>query len=265
MSEHRSVSQINSYERCPYAYYLARIKRVWQRPAAWLAQGTAFHEAAEAKVKADIAGPTLTTDAVKGLFTAAYQRSINEALEITPNPSYWFRSGPYDGATDIVRRHQLGLDQIDRFAAWQNSHPEEVIWIAPDGTPGVEIGFDIDLDGVLIRGFIDACLDSGDPNVGVIVRDYKTGNQPGDDFQLAVYALALAEEYGIDKPEVGEYWMARTGKPTFPYDLTVYSRQEIVDRFGQLDADIRAEKFDPRPDPKVCQFCDVATSCEYAR
>lgn len=265
MTEHRSVSQINSYERCPYSYYLARVKKVWRRPAAWLAQGTAFHEAVELAAKAQLSGEPLTTNQIKLAYTTAYHRTINEQLEETPNTDYWFRSGPYNGGTDIVRRHQLGLDQLDRWEAWTNSHPEEVIWIAPDGTPGIEIGFDIDLDGVKVRGFIDAVLVGGGfTGPDAVVRDYKTGNTPGDDFQLAVYALALAETYGIEKPEVGEYWMGRTGKPTYPYDLTDYSRQEIVDRFGEVDESIRAERFDPRPDPRVCQFCDVAASCDYA-
>lgn len=265
MSDHRSVSQLNSYERCPYAYYLARIKKVWQRPAAWLAQGTAFHEVVERKVKAELAGQPLTMDEAKAMFTDVYTRTINEQLEVTPNFLYWFRSGPYTGDVDIVRRHQLGLEQIDRFQAWQDSHPEEVIWIAPDGTPGVEIGFDIDLDGVKVRGFIDACLDSGDPNVGVIVRDYKTGNTPGDDFQLGVYAVALAEQFGITRPVMGEYWMGRTGKPTFPYDLSEWTREAVAEKFHALDEAIRAEQFEPRPDSDKCRFCDVAASCDYAR
>ena len=260
--EHRSVSQLNSYERCPYAYYLGRVKKVWQRPAAWLAQGTAFHEVAEIWKKTQVDGADLTPDGAKQMFTEVYQRTINAQLAETPNFQYWFRSGPYDGAVDIVRRHQLGLDQLDRFQAWQQSHPEEVIWIAPDGTPGIETGFDIDLDGVLVRGFIDAVIERDGQ---VIVRDYKTGNQPGDDFQLGTYAVALAEEYGIERPVVGEYWMGRTGKPTYPYDLTEWSREAVAEKFHEVDANIRAERFDPNPDPDKCAFCDVAASCQYAR
>lgn len=264
MSEHRSVSQLNSYERCPYAYYLARVKKVWQRPAAWLAQGTAFHEVAEKKVKADLEGQPLTTAIAKSMFTEVYVNTINEQLEVTPNFQYWFRSGPYDGQVDIVRRHQLGLEQIDRFQAWQDSHPEEVIWIAPDGTPGIEIGFDIDLDGVKIKGFIDAVLDSEDDNFGVIVRDYKTGNTPGDDFQLGVYGVALSEQFGIRRPRIGEYWMGRTGKATRPYDLDEWTRAAVAAKFHELDENIRAGRFDPRPSSDKCRFCDVAASCDYA-
>jgi len=261
MSEHRSVSQLNSYERCPYSYYLARIKKVWQRPAAWLAQGTAFHEAAEVLVKSQVAGEPLTLKQTKLVYTSAYQETINRQLEDTPNMQYWFRSGPYAGEVDIVRRYQLGLDQLDRFAAWQESHPEEVVWIAPDGTPGVEIGFDIDLDGVKVRGFIDAVIRHSD---GIVVRDYKTGNTPGDDFQLGVYALALAEDHGIEQPAIGEYWMGRTGKPTYPYDLTDWTREAVSEKFQVLDENIRAERFEPKPEAKKCAFCDVASSCEFA-
>ena len=47
----RSVSQAQLYlddlGGCAYRYYLSRVIRVWDRPAAWLPQGTAVHGAAE--------------------------------------------------------------------------------------------------------------------------------------------------------------------------------------------------------------------------
>ena len=43
----RSVSQLNLYTRCPQAFKLSRIDKVWKKPAAWRAQGTSFHAVAE--------------------------------------------------------------------------------------------------------------------------------------------------------------------------------------------------------------------------
>jgi putative RecB family exonuclease len=137
-----------------------------------------------------------------------------------------------------------------------------VIWVAPDGTPGIEIGFDIDLDGVLVRGFIDAVIDQG--QYGVWVRDNKTGNKPGDTFQLGVYAVALAEQYGIQQPVFGDYWMGRTGKPTDVYVLEEWDRQSVSAKFRELEDNITAGRFDPDPEPSKCRLCDVSASCEYA-
>lgn len=258
--QHRSVSQINQYTRCPYSYYLSRIEKAWQRPAAWLGQGSAVHEAAEAYEKAKVSGQSLTLDEAQDVFRESYMKHINEAADVTPNFEYWFASGPYQGETDIERRYLIGLEQVEKFINWTESHPEEVIWIAPDGTPGIEIGFDIDLDGVWVRGFIDAVIvHDGE----LIVRDYKTGNQPGDDFQLGVYGVALREQYGVS-PRIGDYWMGKSGKPTYPFRIDEWTRDRVAERFHELEERLKAGDFPALPDDKKCAFCDVAAACEYA-
>lgn len=261
LPEHRSVSQLKSYERCPYSYYLARIQKVWQRPAAWLSQGTAVHEAAEAYEKSKLTETALTVNEVEDVFKDSYATSINGYAEITPDFQQWFGSGPYRGAVDIERRYGLGLEQTNRFIDWTDYHPEEVIWIAPDGTPGIEIGFDIDLDGVKVRGFIDAIYTLRDE---VRVRDYKTGNQPGDDFQLGVYSVAMSEQFGIEPPQVGDYWMGRSGKPTSVYQIGEWTRDRVAEKFHELDEDLRAGRFPAIPESRTCMFCDVSSSCEFA-
>jgi putative RecB family exonuclease len=253
--EHRSVSQLKLYERCPYAYKLSRIDKVGQRPAAWLAQGSAVHEAAEAWERS---GRTLTLEETQDVFRQSYAQHINEACEETPDLTAWFASGPYGGEADIERRYQIGLEQVAKYIDWATNTPHEVIWIAPDGTPGIELGFDIDLDGVPVRGFIDAIIET---DAGVSVRDHKTGNQPGDEFQLAVYAVALAQKFDITQPGSGDYWMGKTGKPTKPYDLTGWTREEVAAKFKELEENIQAGRFDPDPEPSKCRFCDVAWAC----
>jgi putative RecB family exonuclease len=255
---HRSVSQINQYNRCAYAYKLSRIDNVWQRPAAWLPQGSAVHEAAEAYERS---GRTMSIEEAQDVFRASYAEHVNTYCESAPNFDSWFKSGPYGGELDIERRFDIGLEQVAKYVRWYEDHPNEVIWIAPDGQPGIELGFDIDLDGVKVRGFIDAVVDVD----GVlVVRDNKTGNHPGDDFQLAVYAVALAEQFGINKPEYGDYWMGRTGKPTLPFVLTDWTREKVSDRFAELEANIQAGNFEASPEPSKCRFCDVSWACEFS-
>ncbi|AEK07433.1 Cas4 exonuclease [Mycobacterium phage Rockstar] len=257
--KHRSVSQLKQYERCPYSYKLARIDKAWQRPAAWTAQGSAVHEAIEAWERS---GRSLSLEEAQEVFKESYKKHIDAACEITPNFEWWFASGRYGGQLDIARRYDIGLEQVEKYINWATSHRDEVIWIAEDGTPGIELEFDIDLDGVLVRGYIDAVLRSGCGDE-VYVRDHKTGNQPGDDFQLGVYKVALEDEYGVFAPS-GDYWMGRTGKPTYPFDLTEWTRERVTEKFKELDENIRAERFDPKPDPDTCRFCDVSYACPFA-
>lgn len=206
-------------------------------------------------------GFTMPLEEAQALFGVEYAKEVAGYTEITPNFEWWSRSGPYGAKKDLPRRYQLGLEQIERFYDWVSKTPGDVIWIAPDGTPGIELGFDIDLDGVQVRGFIDVVIlaESGD----VVVVDYKSGNQPGDDFQLGVYALALAETYGIERPTVGAYWMGRAGKLTYPYDLTDWTKEKVTEAFHELEANIQAENFDPKPTVDGCRFCDVSDACAY--
>jgi putative RecB family exonuclease len=256
-----SVSQYNSYTRCPHSWYLDRVLKSWNRPAAWLPQGSAVHTVAECIELAKLAGTPLTLEEAQDVFREEYAKEVGQYTEITPNFDWWFASGPYRGAQDVERRYNIGLEQVEKLMAWTDNHPEEVIWIAPDGTPGIEIGFDIELDGLRVRGFIDAVIHHNDQ---IIVRDYKTGNSPGDDFQLGVYGLALAELYGIEQPQTGDYFMARTGKPTYPYKIGEWTRERVVSAFRELDENIRAERFEPKPEPSKCRFCSVQLSCQFS-
>ena len=255
----RSVSQLKQYEKCPHSYYLARLRepRAWQRPAAWLPQGSAVHSVLEEVARS---GFTMPLEGAQGLFALEYAKEIGSYTEITPNFEWWTRSGPYRARDDIPRRYLIGLEQIEKFYRWIGKVGTDVVWIAPDGTPGIELRFDIDLDGVPVLGFIDAVM-ALDGEVKVV--DYKTGNQPGDDFQLGVYALAVSMMYGIEQPTEGAYWMGRTGKLTHPYDLTEWTKDAVTEAFHELERNIQAGNFDPTPAPDKCRFCDVSDACAY--
>jgi putative RecB family exonuclease len=266
----RSVSQLNQYNRCPYSYYLARIRKDWQRPAAWLPQGSAVHEAAEWWERT---GRTGCLEDMQAVYAESFRKHVAEYTKITPNFEWWSKSGRYGAAQDIPRRFKIGLDQCAKYYFYYLSTPREVIWIAPDGTPGIELGFDIELDDVRLRGFIDCIIDrplnipvmvdGARVESEVIVRDNKTGNNPGDDLQLGVYSVAVAEAFGVARPLIGDYWMARAGKPTVPFDLTSWTRDRVNDAFADLEEQIGAGNFPPDPTPDKCLFCDVSHECKY--
>ena len=253
---YRSVSQLNQYARCAYSYKLARIDKEWQRPAAWTAQGSAVHEAIEAWEKSD---RQMTLEAVQQVFLTSYAGYINASCEDTPNFQWWFASGPYDALRDIPRRQDIGLEQCEKYIAWAEKHTEEKVWITPDGMAAIELPFEVELDGIPVRGFIDAILEV---NGELVVRDHKTGNQPGDDFQLGVYAVAVEILYGV-RPLKGDYWMGKTGKATYPYDLTPWTREAVTERFRELEDNIQAGNFPPDPESSKCRFCDVAYTCPF--
>ncbi|QDM56651.1 Cas4 exonuclease [Mycobacterium phage Big3] len=255
----RSVSQLSQFDKCPFSWKLARHERVWRRPAAWLQQGTGVHAVAEKYMLSKLGGSPLTREECYEIFKAEYADGINEATEETPNLGWWFASGRYRGQEDIERRWDIGLEQVDKVIDWIDSIPPDGVWHTPDGVPGVELPIEFELDGIEIRGYIDLVLKLGDE---IRIRDLKTGLKPGDDFQLAVYGLALNEIYGVEA-RTGDYWMAKTGKPTYPYDLTDWTREKISARFHDMERKLEAGDFTPKPGAS-CARCDVALSCEYS-
>lgn len=251
--KHRSVSQRNTYAQCAYRYKLERLEKVWQRPAAWLPQGTAVHAAYEAWERS---GREMSLEDMQEVFKDEYVASIAELAEVTPNLDYWFASGPYRGAVDIERRFGIGLEQCEKLITWYAKHPDEKIWNTPDGVPAIELPFEVTFNGVLVRGYIDAIVETP---TGLVVRDLKTGNTPGDAFQLATYAEAMRQTYGVEIAQ-GDYLMGKTGKPTLPYDLTGI---EVATEFEAMDKAVKAGEFEASPESGKCRFCPVATSCEF--
>lgn len=252
---HRSVSQYNTFMRCAYKYKLERIDKVWKRPASWLSQGLAVHKAMEEWERSN---RELTFDELLKIYEGEFTRSIDEQAEETPNFDYWFGSGPYSGPVDIERRWDIGKQQLQALVDYSLSSNDE-IWVAPDGTKGIELGFEVEMGGVLVKGFIDQVVET---NMGLLVRDIKTGSMPGDAFQLATYSEALRIMYGV-KANVGDYFMGKLGKPTKPVRITSEDRADVHKAFETLEKRIQAGDYKPNPSASVCRMCDVATSCEY--
>lgn len=257
----RSVSQLKNYRQCGYQYYLERVGGVWQRPAAWFPQGTAVHRAAEVY---ELTGRKLTLPEAQAVFEVAYTTSVNELLDESPNMVEWFSSGRYGGEEDITRRFEIGRDQVAKYLAYYGEGGKAAgikVWVAPDGTPGIELFFEVELGGVAVRGYIDAVMVM--PDGEIVVVDNKTGLKPGDEFQLKVYAEALRVLYGLDI-KTGFYWMAKpSGKLTKPYDLTTWSSEDVAAEFAAMDAAVKAGRFEPTADPKNCERCSVSTSCKH--
>lgn len=255
-TEYISWSRVNTYTKCPHRYWKERVEKAWQIPAAWLPHGTAVHTCIEAYHRS---GQTLTVEELQAMFRREYVREINDLLEETPNYTVWFSSGQYRGMDDIRRRFHIGQEMVAAYVDWVEKHPDEEIWTAPDGTPGIELKIDFDFDGVRVLGYIDLILDR--------IRDAKTGAQPDGPDQLLLYREGLITQYDTEF-RYGDYWMGKTGKPypvRKPIDLTTLSREELVHKVHSADQGIREERFDPIPSKDNCQRCPVKKSCEFSR
>jgi putative RecB family exonuclease len=252
--EYRSPSQLNEYEKCPYAYFLNRKRRVWQRPAAWLQHGTAVHRAIELWEQS---GRTKTEDEVIQDFKDSYNEGIKDDLRKTPNINEWFPSGPYRAPRDIPRRFQLGQQHVLNVLKFYREHPDMKPWVDPEGKMWVEKEFVVKFGDVEVVGYVDVVIDE-------IPYDYKTGNTPGGPEQLATYAGVLNLKFGIPFTDAF-YFMTKLGSPTRAYDISDWSIQRLADVYGELDQNVKAENFPPKPSADNCRICPVSTSCEFGK
>jgi len=233
----------------------------------------------------------MSLEDAQAVFRRQYAIDVTEYCQRAPNFEYWFASGPYRGEDDVNRRFDIGMDQVAKYVRYYTeTAPDEVPWVTPEGKLAIELECTVDLDGVEVTGKIDgvmmvrpevprprtasgklstskkalaeyeAAREAAVPRPRI--RDGKTGQLPGDDFQLGTYDVLVLAEYGL-KADQGDYWMAKPGKPTEVYDLTEWTREAVTAEFHWLDEQIRAENWEPKPDPDKCSRCSVQTACVF--
>lgn len=263
----RSVSQLTQYQACPYRYYLVRVARYWQRPAAWTGMGTAVHSALE---EWERSGRTIGLEGAQAVFRKTYAEEINAQLSKTPNMAVWSWSGPrYDGETDVERRWGVGLEHVERLIEFYSTGQgaNHVLWQPPiPYKPALEMHFVVDIGGVKVQGYIDRVDVLEEDNDALELRpvDYKSGSKPGELIQLRTYALVLEQEYGANVRD-GAFLMSKDGKFKLHSLEEADSIDEVASQFVELDENIKAEKFDATPSPEVCGRCDVNFACPFRK
>jgi putative RecB family exonuclease len=250
----RSVSQVEQYEKCPEQYRLRRVEGVTPRPAAWSHQGTAFHAAIETYEEG---GRELTAAQVADLFHADYTALVNKALKEDPNLDHWMTAGT-DGQSDIEARYVLGMEQTRAYVRWAEEN-KPAIWKDEKG-PGIERHLTADIGGVTVQGYVDQLL--AEPDGSVRVRDLKTGTTKSK-FQLQTYGVLARKVLGVEVNDA-DWYMAKTGKPSKPVDLTGVTEKAVAERFDNMDQAVKAGDFPATPGFH-CRFCDVSHACSSRR
>ena len=158
--------------------------------------------------------------------------------------SWWYSEGP---------------TMINNYIAWRkhNSHLE--IWESPEGVPGIEVAVYVKLPGGLIlNSKIDRVFTNKNTGQNIIV-DLKTGKPPSSGLQLAVYRLALQEQFG-EAPVHGAYWMAREGNLDQVYDLERYPTEMVSRWLRDIKKSIDLGIFVPNTG-YLCGSCGVKKHC----
>jgi putative RecB family exonuclease len=247
----RSVSQLHRWLDCSEAYYLERMHKpkLPQRPAAWLALGTSFHEAA---AQWEISGRQLD---LKALFFDLYDRDISMLKDKQPDESMWMKPFRSKVSADIDNRKAAGGKMVDNYI----EDCEDAQWsiATVDGKPAVEIEFSIELGGIEVIGFIDRVLVW--PNGSITIRDDKTGNREKRTLQLGVYTLAMNKMFDLGVKQA-EYWYAKDRGSSGFIPMKRYTESYLTDVFVTLDKSIEQRLFLPNPGDR-CDLCSVYDYC----
>jgi putative RecB family exonuclease len=205
---------------------------------------------------------------VRAVFLEELDQAVkDEARKTGFEPDEWFWSGRMSGPEAIEWWKERGPEYVQNFIDWWEHNPEAEVWITPDGTPAIELPFEVSFGDTEVRGFIDLVLQIG---TALVVVDWKSSAKaPDTSRQLAIYACALELKYGI-RPRYGTHFMVRgtgprNGPKTFfqrPVELSgpQYSVAYLAQEFAMAEAGIRAGAFPANPGER-CGRCGVAYAC----
>jgi len=250
-----SFSQLGTFSQCSWSWKLAKVDRVPQLQAGWFIHGSAVHAAIE---EWELSGRTASWVIS---YTEAWDKELAEAEAADPDKSRWLRGPRSTTESDLSRRFGQGMDQVGWYVDYvRASEADWEIATMPDGSPAIEVGFDLELGGVQVIGYIDQVLYMRQTGT-YRVRDLKTGNRVKSSQQLGLYRVALAEVLGLDASE-GDYLMLKDGTTTEPYRGQEFDRPYFEKTFAAMHRGVDGKVFIPNPGDG-CFTCTSKLSCAY--
>jgi hypothetical protein len=171
-------------------------------------------------------------------------RAGGRATKAYPNKedaSWWLANGPKMVDYWIQFREESG---------WK-------IWDTPAGIPAIETEMNQTIKGVNIKAFLDRVMVA--PSGELVIVDIKTGAEPKSQAQLGIYAVLVEKTFGV-RPELGSYFMARTGELTTPVALDRYTESRLGNQVKGFELAVINNIFIPAPG-FMCGTCSVNSSC----
>lgn len=251
---HRSVSQLNKYASCSEDYRLSYVDRTNNhRPAAWLAQGTAFHIAVH---EWEESGRSPQFD-IGQRYAVAYDQEIAAMKSNQPDLDKWLRGPRTKTEDDISNRRTRGLEQLQSYVDYAEAS-DFVILDIDDFTLASEVPFEIEIGGILVKGAIDQIRRLPE---GVGIVDLKTGNREAGKLQLGVYKYAVEKIFGWPVVEAA-FFYAKDKKivSLTRQELDKYDEKYLSDLFQTLEVGIQNQVFLPNPSSS-CSLCPVKDYC----
>ncbi|MBI4055924.1 MAG: PD-(D/E)XK nuclease family protein [Elusimicrobia bacterium] len=231
-----SHSSISMYLECPQKYKFKYIDKIPEKPKYFFSFGQSVHSALEFFYGV----PALPAP------------SLEEVLE--NYQKNWKKEG-YKDAHQEREYFEEGKKILVRF------YEKHIQDFKPPFF--AEYSFTFEVDGVPVTGKVDR-IDKLENNKIAIV-DYKTGkafdlSRVKEDSQLTMYQMATEELLGFKVDHLTFYHLpSLTPLTVFPHSLEQVN--SLRKRIVQVAESIQAEKFDPKPEERKCNWCDFKPLC----
>lgn len=261
---HMSYSQLNGFLTCGEQYRLEKVHRIYGRPSWAAVGGSTVHGLTEAwdLIQLGQGGDLAPWD-------VEFERQTAEAEERSGYSRDDFRvsgraSKQYPNKEDPDWWAENGPLMVERWQTWRQVSPWEVAIF--DGRPAVELEVNA-LFGesqTLVKAYIDRVMVNTATGELAVV-DLKTGTStPPSTSQLGMYAESLLRCHVVSsRPQLGFYWMGRTGATTIPENIDQWEgayfdyAYEGVARLKQT-----GDLYLPHPS-NLCSSCGVREYCRY--
>lgn len=259
--EHMSVSQESTLSECGMRYWLERVRLVPQRPAWWNVGGTAYHVAAEAYERARVLPGSfrLEPQGAREEYIRTLRELAGDLEEVSGIHRREWRVGGR-GKEDGTWWTQAGADMFHDYVSAREQDPSTIM-VMPDGQLGVEWSFDLDVDGVVVKGVIDQIRRL--PDGSIMPVDLKTGARaPETTFQLGTYRYAVdaaLAPFSLRCTQAG-YFLARKAELRSWYVPELPSWGEISYRYRAGATMKRIGLYQAKPS-SLCKACGVRAQC----
>lgn len=236
-----SYSQLNTYERCPRQYMYGSVLNLRGRQTRYALSGNVIHQVLEEFYKSFKHAKDAKLDDLLALYDAA------------------FASAEFDNELERRQHREDGLAMMEAFFAEESKRTTEPVRL--------EQWFEFDLGTVKVRGRIDRIDRHPDGRFEVI--DYKTGRVESrkayatENLQLPIYAIAMQEHLKLPLKAATIYSLKEKKRITLNLgeDLTPAAIESAKRRILQIASDIREGRFEPKPEPNNCAFCEFRILC----